>query len=116
MTHRTAIQLKAEGVRIIIAAKNQTIPFEGFSVISADSEVDWQVVGALVGIADPHRRLYASVHRLATVDIDHGTCDEARTVACKVTHRRGDFPHGPQPAGWDLFRGFSQHFGRGRPS
>jgi len=47
----------AEGVRIFIGGESQVVPFEELSVVSANYEVDGQVVGTL-GVIGPTRMHY----------------------------------------------------------
>ena len=46
------VSSKAEGVRIFIGGESQVVPFEELSVVSANYEVDGQVVGTL-GVIGP---------------------------------------------------------------
>ena len=48
---------QAEGVRIYIGGESQVVPFEELSVVSANYEVDGQVVGTL-GVIGPTRMHY----------------------------------------------------------
>jgi heat-inducible transcriptional repressor len=51
------ISSQAEGVRIYIGGESQIVPFEELSVVSANYEVDGQVVGTL-GVIGPTRMPY----------------------------------------------------------
>jgi heat-inducible transcriptional repressor len=51
------VSSKAEGVRIFIGGESQVMPFEELSVVSANYEVDGQVVGTL-GVIGPTRMHY----------------------------------------------------------
>ena len=51
------VSSKAEGVRIFIGGESQVVPFEELSVVSANYEVDGQVVGTL-GVIGPTRMHY----------------------------------------------------------
>ena len=57
---------RAEGVRIYIGGESQVVPFEELSVVSANYEVDGQVVGTL-GVIGPTRMAYERV--IPIVDI-----------------------------------------------
>ena len=60
------VSSKAEGVRIFIGGESQVVPFEELSVVSANYEVDGQVVGTL-GVIGPTRMAYERV--IPIVDI-----------------------------------------------
>jgi heat-inducible transcriptional repressor len=51
------VSSQAEGVRIFIGGENQVVPFDDLSVVSANYEVDGQVVGRL-GVIGPTRMPY----------------------------------------------------------
>ncbi len=51
------ISSQAEGVRIFIGGESQVVPFEELSIVSANYEVDGQVVGTL-GVIGPTRMPY----------------------------------------------------------
>ena len=51
------VSSKAEGVRIFIGGESQVVPFEELSIVSANYEVDGQVVGTL-GVIGPTRMPY----------------------------------------------------------
>ena len=51
------VSSKAEGVRIFIGGESQVVPFEELSIVSANYEVDGQVVGTL-GVIGPTRMAY----------------------------------------------------------
>jgi len=51
------VSSQAEGVRIFIGGESQVVPFEELSVVSANYEVDGQVVGTL-GVIGPTRMQY----------------------------------------------------------
>lgn len=51
------VSSKAEGVRIFIGGESQVVPFEELSVVSANYEVDGEVVGTL-GVIGPTRMHY----------------------------------------------------------
>ncbi|MDR2851497.1 MAG: heat-inducible transcriptional repressor HrcA [Burkholderiaceae bacterium] len=57
---------KAEGVRIFIGGESQTVPFEELSVVSADYEVDGQVVGTL-GVIGPTRMPYERMIQIVDI-------------------------------------------------
>jgi heat-inducible transcriptional repressor len=57
------VSSKAEGVRIFIGGESQVVPFEELSIVSANYEVDGQVVGTL-GVIGPTRMPYERmIHR-----------------------------------------------------
>ena len=60
------VSSQAEGVRIFIGGESQVVPFEELSVVSANYEVDGQVVGTL-GVIGPTRMAYQ--HMIPIVDI-----------------------------------------------
>ena len=51
------VSSQAEGVRIFIGGESQVVPFDDLSMVSANYEVDGQVVGTL-GVIGPTRMPY----------------------------------------------------------
>jgi heat-inducible transcriptional repressor len=51
------VSSQAEGVRIFIGGESQVVPFDDLSIVSANYEVDGQVVGTL-GVIGPTRMPY----------------------------------------------------------
>jgi heat-inducible transcriptional repressor len=73
------VSSKAEGVRIFIGGESQVVPFEELSVVSANYEVDGQVVGTL-GVIGPTRMHYDRMIQI--VDIT------SRLVTNALSHRK----------------------------
>ncbi len=73
------VSSKAEGVRIFIGGESQVVPFEELSVVSANYEVDGQVVGTL-GVIGPTRMHYDRMIQI--VDIT------SRLVSNALSHRK----------------------------
>ena len=73
------VSSKAEGVRIFIGGESQVVPFEELSVISANYEVDGEVVGTL-GVIGPTRMPYERMIQI--VDIT------SRLVSNALSHRK----------------------------
>jgi len=73
------VSSKAEGVRIFIGGESQFVPYEELSVVSANYEVDGQVVGTL-GVIGPTRMPYEKMIRI--VDIT------SRLVGNALSHRK----------------------------
>jgi heat-inducible transcriptional repressor len=73
------VSSKAEGVRIFIGGESQVIPIEELSVVSANYEVDGQVVGTL-GVIGPTRMHYDRMIQI--VDIT------SRLVTNALSHRK----------------------------
>jgi len=71
------VSSKAEGVRIFIGGESQVVPVEELSVVSANYEVDGQVVGTL-GVIGPTRMPYERMIQI--VDIT------ARLVSNALSH------------------------------
>lgn len=71
------VSSKAEGVRIFIGGESQVVPFEELSVVSANYEVDGEVVGTL-GVIGPTRMHYDRMIQI--VDIT------ARLVGNALSH------------------------------
>ena len=69
---------QAEGVRIYIGGESQVVPFEELSVVSANYEVDGQVVGTL-GVIGPTRMPYDRMIQI--VDIT------AKLVSNALSHK-----------------------------
>jgi heat-inducible transcriptional repressor len=69
---------QAEGVRIYIGGESQIVPFEELSVVSANYEVDGQVVGTL-GVIGPTRMPYDRMIQI--VDIT------AKLVSNALSHK-----------------------------
>ena len=69
---------QAEGVRIYIGGESQIVPFEELSVVSANYEVDGQVVGTL-GVIGPTRMPYNRMIQI--VDIT------AKLVSNALSHK-----------------------------
>ena len=74
------VSSKAEGVRIFIGGESQVVPFEELSVVSANYEVDGEVVGTL-GVIGPTRMHYDRMIQI--VDIT------ARLVGNALSHPKG---------------------------
>ncbi len=72
------ISSQAEGVRIYIGGESQVVPFEELSVVSANYEVDGQVVGTL-GVIGPTRMPYDRMIQI--VDIT------AKLVSNALSHK-----------------------------
>lgn len=70
---------KGEGVRIYIGGESQVVPYEELSVVSANYEVDGQVVGTL-GVIGPTRMPYERMIQI--VDIT------SRLVSNALSHRK----------------------------
>jgi heat-inducible transcriptional repressor len=60
------ISSQAEGVRIYIGGESQIVPFEDLSVVSANYEVDGQVVGTL-GVIGPTRMPYERMIQIVNI-------------------------------------------------
>jgi heat-inducible transcriptional repressor len=73
------VSSKAEGVRIFIGGESQVVPFEDLSIVSANYEVDGEVVGRL-GVIGPTRMPYERMIQI--VDIT------SRLVSNALTHRK----------------------------
>ncbi|WP_295977656.1 heat-inducible transcriptional repressor HrcA [uncultured Variovorax sp.] len=73
------VSSKADGVRIFIGGESQVVPFEELSVVSANYEVDGQVVGTL-GVIGPTRMPYDRMIQI--VDIT------SRLVTNALSHRK----------------------------
>ncbi|HSV61053.1 MAG TPA: heat-inducible transcriptional repressor HrcA [Variovorax sp.] len=73
------VSSKAEGVRIFIGGESQFVPYEELSVVSANYEVDGQVVGTL-GVIGPTRMPYERMIQI--VDIT------SRLVSNALSHRK----------------------------
>ncbi|WP_431128026.1 heat-inducible transcriptional repressor HrcA [Variovorax paradoxus] len=73
------VSSKAEGVRIFIGGESQVVPFEELSIVSANYEVDGQVVGTL-GVIGPTRMPYERMIQI--VDIT------SRLVSNALSHRK----------------------------
>lgn len=73
------VSSKAEGVRIFIGGESQVVPFEDLSIVSANYEVDGQVVGTL-GVIGPTRMPYERMIQI--VDIT------SRLVTNALSHRK----------------------------
>lgn len=74
------VSSKAEGVRIFIGGESQVVPFEELSVVSANYEVDGEVVGTL-GVIGPTRMHYDRMIQI--VDIT------SRLVTNALSHHKG---------------------------
>jgi len=61
---------QAEGVRIYIGGESQVVPFEELSVVSANYEVDGQVVGTL-GVIGPTRMPYDRMIQIVDITAKH---------------------------------------------
>ncbi|BEP50567.1 MULTISPECIES: heat-inducible transcriptional repressor HrcA [Variovorax] len=73
------VSSKAEGVRIFIGGESQVVPIEELSIVSANYEVDGQVVGTL-GVIGPTRMPYERMIQI--VDIT------SRLVSNALSHRK----------------------------
>lgn len=73
------VSSKAEGVRIFIGGESKVVPFEELSVVSANYEVDGQVVGTL-GVIGPTRMPYERMIQI--VDIT------SRLLTNALNHRK----------------------------
>ena len=73
------VSSKAEGVRIFIGGESKVVPFEELSIVSANYEVDGQVVGTL-GVIGPTRMPYERMIQI--VDIT------SRLVSNALSHRK----------------------------
>ncbi|MDM0113901.1 heat-inducible transcriptional repressor HrcA [Variovorax sp. J22R133] len=73
------VSSKGEGVRIFIGGESQVVPYEDLSVVSANYEVDGQVVGTL-GVIGPTRMPYERMIQI--VDIT------SRLVSNALSHRK----------------------------
>ncbi len=60
------VSSKAEGVRIFIGGESHVVPFEELSVVSANYEVDGQVVGTL-GVIGPTRMPYDKMIQIVDI-------------------------------------------------
>ncbi|MEJ7685542.1 MAG: heat-inducible transcriptional repressor HrcA [Variovorax sp.] len=60
------VSSKAEGVRIFIGGESQVVPFEDLSIVSANYEVDGQVVGTL-GVIGPTRMPYERMIQIVDI-------------------------------------------------
>jgi len=74
------ISSQAEGVRIYIGGESQIVPFEDLSVVSANYEVDGQVVGTL-GVIGPTRMPYERMIQI--VDIT------SKLISNALSHKTG---------------------------
>ncbi|AMM25391.1 heat-inducible transcriptional repressor HrcA [Variovorax sp. PAMC 28711] len=73
------VSSKAEGVRIFIGGESQVVPFEELSIVSANYEVNGEVVGTL-GVIGPTRMPYERMIQI--VDIT------SRLVTNALSHRK----------------------------
>ncbi|MGJ7582595.1 heat-inducible transcriptional repressor HrcA [Variovorax sp. RHLX14] len=73
------VSSKAEGVRIFIGGESKVVPFEELSIVSANYEVDGQVVGTL-GVIGPTRMPYDRMIQI--VDIT------SRLLTNALNHRK----------------------------
>jgi heat-inducible transcriptional repressor len=73
------VSSKAEGVRIFIGGESKVVPIEELSIVSANYEVDGQVVGTL-GVIGPTRMPYERMIQI--VDIT------SRLVSNALSHRK----------------------------
>ncbi len=73
------VSSKAEGVRIFIGGESQVVPFDDLSIVSANYEVDGQVVGTL-GVIGPTRMPYERMIQI--VDIT------SKLVTNALSHRK----------------------------
>jgi heat-inducible transcriptional repressor len=73
------VSSKAEGVRIFIGGESQVVPFDDLSIVSANYEVDGEVVGTL-GVIGPTRMPYERMIQI--VDIT------SRLVTNALSHRK----------------------------
>jgi len=73
------VSSKGEGVRIFIGGESQVVPYDELSVVSANYEVDGQVVGTL-GVIGPTRMPYERMIQI--VDIT------SRLVSNALSHRK----------------------------
>ncbi len=73
------VSSKAEGVRIFIGGESQVVPVEELSIVSANYEVDGQVVGTL-GVIGPTRMPYERMIQI--VDIT------SKLVSNALSHRK----------------------------
>lgn len=73
------VSSKADGVRIFIGGESQVVPFEELSIVSANYEVDGEVVGTL-GVIGPTRMPYERMIQI--VDIT------SRLVTNALSHRK----------------------------
>ncbi len=73
------VSSKAEGVRIFIGGESQVVPIEELSIVSANYEVDGEVVGTL-GVIGPTRMPYERMIQI--VDIT------SRLVSNALSHRK----------------------------
>lgn len=73
------VSSKAEGVRIFIGGESKVVPFEELSIVSANYEVDGQVVGTL-GVIGPTRMPYDRMIQI--VDIT------SRLIGNALSHRK----------------------------
>ena len=78
------VSSKAEGVRIFIGGESQIVPMEELSVVSANYEVDGQVVGTL-GVIGPTRMPYDRMIQI--VDITSRLLGNALSHRKVVDHR-----------------------------
>ena len=78
------VSSKAEGVRIFIGGESQIVPMEELSVVSANYEVDGQVVGTL-GVIGPTRMPYDRMIQI--VDITSRLLGNALSHRKAVDHR-----------------------------
>ena len=60
------VSSKAEGVRIFIGGESQVVPFEELSIVSANYEVDGEVVGRL-GVIGPTRMPYERMIQIVDI-------------------------------------------------
>ncbi|RZL45276.1 MAG: heat-inducible transcriptional repressor HrcA [Variovorax sp.] len=60
------VSSKAEGVRIFIGGESHVVPFEDLSIVSANYEVDGQVVGTL-GVIGPTRMPYERMIQIVDI-------------------------------------------------
>ena len=73
------VSSQAEGVRIFIGGESQVVPFDDLSIVSANYEVDGQVVGTL-GVIGPTRMPYERMIQI--VDIT------SKLVTNALSHRK----------------------------
>ena len=73
------VSSKADGVRIFIGGESQVVPFDDLSIVSANYEVDGEVVGTL-GVIGPTRMPYERMIQI--VDIT------SRLVTNALSHRK----------------------------
>jgi heat-inducible transcriptional repressor len=82
------VSSKAEGVRIFIGGESQVVPFDDLSIVSANYEVDGEVVGTL-GVIGPTRMPYERMTAYHHAFVTRGRGPIPQAFACVSIRRPG---------------------------